>query len=166
MKEILNWFRENDYYIYMHILEVFVVVFASFTASTTMLNFSKRKRADKHLAKLLELEINHLNDRFIELSIDYGKQIKIINLKEDDSNDYEIKTYEIKKKLIDQELELLKFELVKKQFTLLLAKLKYQERKKVLEALEQPNIYGQINYLNSILKQCGTPNNLMIQSKN
>lgn len=133
------------------------------TAIISLYIFNKKRAADKHLASLLEADkefkkmylkrinrIKHLNDNTIN---DFSNKIDI-------HSNYELKSLEIKKELLEKELELLKLELLRERIFELTKKLRDEDKKQILDALNQKTITGQMNYINNILRQSGSTENI------
>lgn len=134
-----------------------------FTAVVSFYIFNKKREADKHLASLLEADkefkkiyvkkinrIKHLNDNTIN---EFSNKIDI-------HSDYELKSLEIKKQLLERELELLKLEIIREQIFVLVKSLNENDKKEILDAINQKTITGQMNYINNILKQSGSTENI------
>lgn len=159
MKETINWLLNNS-----HILEIIIGVFAAMISSVTFAKFFKRKTADTHLAKLLESERLYLDSKFKELKVNKDEQLNLL-LSKDISKEYDLKAIEIKKYLLERELEMLKLEILKQKLSTLTLKLSEKEQNEVKDAINQPTIIGQINYLNNILHQSGSTENIVIKTE-
>jgi hypothetical protein len=157
MKDIQNWLPS------LHpIIEFLLVAYAAFIASSSFRNFFSRRKADEHISKLLKSEKNYFDVKFKELNEQKEKEIsQLLTIPID--KEYDLKAIEIRSKLLDQGLEMLKLEILKQKLLILANQLNEKERNDVLEAIGQPTTIGQINYLNNVLRQSGATENIIIK---
>lgn len=130
--------------------------------------FNKKRTADRHLASLLKDD-----KRFKKIYFDKISRIKNLNnntISEltsmiDINSAYELKSLEIKKELLKKEIELLKLEILRERIYELAKELKEDDKKQILDALNQKTVIGQMNYVNSILRQSGSTENIQYNAE-
>lgn len=160
MNDIISEFYSFDA---MNVVSIVVGAISVFIAVNL---FFRKKHADKNLAELFKSD-----SAFYKIYIDEINKVKSFNdttikkfqNKIDLNSDYDIKSLEVKKKMLEREIELVKLILIKEKISELSNKLSNNEKHEVLEALNQNTVVGQKTYINNILKQSGSLENIALE---
>ncbi len=147
------------------LIAVFIGLFSALISADI---FKRKKNADKHLTNLIK------NDKMFQK--DFLEKLEKIKQTQENTKElfskelninspYDIKSLEIKTESLKHELELLKLEILKKHIELLSYKLDSKDGKEIWDALNQKSLHGQVNYVNNILKQSGSPEHISFERK-
>lgn len=145
-------------------LHEIVSIFFGIISTIIVLNIYNRKRnadhklvelfkSDKNFSKNYNIKIEKLKAKNYADINNYEKKININSL-------YDLKAIEIKRKMLQQEIELLKLELMKQEIELLVSSLNQDYKNEILKAVNQQNVVGQKNYINNILRKSGSTENI------
>lgn len=142
------------------------IIFGIISIIVVLLIYNRKRHADKSLAELFKSDKDFKITYYKEIQKIKSKNDYVINNYKKNINinsNYELKSFEIKTKMLEQEIELLKLELLKEKINKLILKLSQNDKREILEALNQKNIIGQKNYINNILKQSGSTENIYFE---
>lgn len=147
----------------IELMNIATIIFGIISIIIALAIFNRKKHADRSLAELFKSDkdfINIYNDKIEKIKIENEHMINMYKNNININSHYELKSFEIKTKMLEQEIELLKLELLKEKINQLILKLSQNDKHEILQALNQKNIIGQKNYINNILKQSGSTENI------
>lgn len=144
------------------------IILGAFAAISSAWIFKRKKDADNRLTKLIkedDLFIKEYQAYIDKIKLGQEEYKKQLTEKLDINSEYDIKSLEIKTESLKHELELLKLEILKKKLELLTSKLESKDVNEIIEALNQKSIKGQANYINQILHQSGSTEQIRFEEK-
>ncbi|WP_439505745.1 hypothetical protein [Sediminibacterium sp.] len=155
----------KDFLENINILTILSIILGFVSTYISYYFFNRKRQADKRLADLLRKD-----DSFKIILSKEIEKIKSLNTssldeyksKIDISSNIELKSIEIKKMLLEKELQLIKLEMLKDKFSELAKTLKSSDQKEILEIINQLTKESQTNYINNILTQSGSTENIQL----
>jgi hypothetical protein len=128
--------------------------------------FNRKRNADRKLVELFKSDKNFdkkYNVKIQQLKAKNNSDINEFKKRIDINSNYDLKSIEIKRKMLEQEIELLKLELLKQEIEHLIYSLNPNDKREILKAINQKNLIGQKNYINNILRQSGSTENISFE---
>lgn len=168
MKEILNG---------NIIIEIIASVTSAIAVFISIYFFKRKGDADRHLIELIKKEEEHLKMQLFKLEetrFELQKKLEEQKLREIEMHKMTIdkiaeQQYNLaqdileREKMLNKEMEILKYNLLKNNLEHLASKLTDKDRDEILDALKQTSLTGQMNYINRLLHLSGSSESSMIK---
>lgn len=157
----------KDFLSDINILTILAISLGFVSTIVSYYIFNRKRQADKRLADLLRKDDNF--KLILSKEIEKIKSLNTLSLDEfrskiDINSNIELKSIEIKKMLLEKELQLLKLEMLKEKISELAKTLKSRDQKEILEVINQLTKESQTNYINNILTQSGSTENIQLSN--